>query len=769
MGKKSRNKKSNQSSPIEQEPREDNFPIFVPVIFALVATFTVWGIFLRKPTTTETSSPQTKIEADAAIYSKYAGSQSCRDCHSEQFKNWEGSHHGLAERAIDIKRDALSPAAQQPFKHGSQTSQAKMVNGSIEIITQALEGGQKSFTAARVIGESPLRQFLIPTQDGRFQSTEIAYDPHHGDWFNIFGNEDRQPGEWGHWTGRGMNWNSRCAACHNTRLQKHYDEPTDSYHTTMAEMSVGCESCHGPMADHAKWQKDSSNKGKDDPTIQKFSDEQVLSTCGTCHSRRAELTGNFQPGDLFEDHYSLMIPDATETYYPDGQVHHENYEYTSFLSSRMHSLGVTCLDCHEPHSGKTRAAGNDLCLRCHQNKIESIRHSHHKADSPGNQCVSCHMPLTTYMGRHARRDHGFTIPDPSLTKEFGIPNACNRCHTDQSADWALKAVDKWHPGELNRHTQNRARTIAQARAGEKVALPKLLSIARDEKEYPVWKASALSLLKPWAHERDVGPTLIKNAQDPEPLVRTMAARSLEGITSSNPAALDTLYQLLNDPVRAVRVEAAWSLRSQGNPTSTAGMDLQKFLKNNADQPVGALQLGVYHQDRGEMEQAMKYFKRAVQWDPHSAALHQALAFAYNKQGNREAAIQSLEEACRVEPKQAEYRFNLALAFAETQQTDKVIEHLEQTVKLDPKFSRAWYNLGLAYNGQEKTKEALAALLRAETSEPDNPDYPYARATILLRHGRLPEARAAVEKALKIDPLHANANGLRKALHADRKK
>ena len=44
-----------------------------------------------------------------------------------------------------------------------------------------------------------------------------------------------------------MNWNSMCAECHNTRVRKNYDAATDSYHTTMAGMGVGCEACHGPL------------------------------------------------------------------------------------------------------------------------------------------------------------------------------------------------------------------------------------------------------------------------------------------------------------------------------------------------------------------------------------------------------------------------------------------------------------------------------------------------------------------------------------------
>ena len=49
-----------------------------------------------------------------------------------------------------------------------------------------------------------------------------------------------------------MNWSSVCAACHNTRVRKNYDEVTDAYRTTMVEMGVSCESCHGAMKEHVR-------------------------------------------------------------------------------------------------------------------------------------------------------------------------------------------------------------------------------------------------------------------------------------------------------------------------------------------------------------------------------------------------------------------------------------------------------------------------------------------------------------------------------------
>src|SRR5262249_11984469 len=159
-----------------------------------------------------------------------------------------------------------------------------------------------------------------------------------------------KPGEWGHWTGRGMTWNEMCATCHNTRLRKSYQESTDSYATSMAEMGVGCEACHGPMGRHNEWQSKALNEIKgltklnrgtnaaaptksasypvEDPTLRRMEREEMFAVCGSCHSRRTELTDDFQPGEKFSDHFALVVPDETEVFYPDGQIHDEDYEFT---------------------------------------------------------------------------------------------------------------------------------------------------------------------------------------------------------------------------------------------------------------------------------------------------------------------------------------------------------------------------------------------------------------------------------------------------------
>ncbi len=343
-------------------------------------------------------------------------STSCQKCHEAESRLWLSSHHSLAERPLQSEVDRASFDPIHIFVAGSKTNQARVLGGECQLLTADLATNIQPHRVERVIGCDPLRQFLTATTNGRSQAQEVAFDMKSNQWFDIYGDENRQPGEWGHWTGRGMNWNSMCAECHNTRLEKNYNEVTDSYGTTMAEMGVGCESCHGSLTAHIGWQKAHPNSKVKDPTIPIQTARQVLATCGSCHSRRDNLTGQFMAGEAFSDHYSLEILDETDQWYADGQVRGEDYEFVSFTSSKMHQSGVTCLDCHDAHSGKTRLPGNDLCMRCHVGAfpkapiIKPDEHGHHKFGQGGDSCIGCHMPVTVYMQRHPRHDHGFTIP-----------------------------------------------------------------------------------------------------------------------------------------------------------------------------------------------------------------------------------------------------------------------------------------------------------------------------------------------------------------------
>jgi len=220
---------------------------------------------------------------------------------------------------------------------------------------------------------------------------------------------------------------------------------------------------------------------------------------------------------------------------------------------------------------------------------------------------------------------------------------------------------------------------------------------------------------------------------------------------------------LNDPVRAVRIDAAWALRNSLDTNSIAGSDLLAYLHHSADQPSGALQMGVFHLDRSDLPGAITWFQRAVNWDSNSVPPHHALAVALSMSGKQEQAVEELQAACRAAPRDAESQFKLGLALNEIGQLEKSRAALAEAVKLDPQFSQAWYNLGLACNALGQTESALQNLVRAESLDTSSPQIPYARATILARVGRVDEARAAAHRALEIDPTYSEAAGFLKSL------
>jgi predicted CXXCH cytochrome family protein len=622
-------------------------------------------------------------------FANYACSESCESCHSTEYTLWRQSHHALAERPLKSNAGQTAFNSTQKIQHGSDTTIARVKDTECEIVTHGLDGKFRPYPVERVIGHDPLIQFLTPFPGGRFQVQEASYDVKSNQWFYVYGDDIRYPGEYGHWTGRGMNWNSQCAECHNTDLQKNYDPATDSYHTTMAEMAVGCEACHGPLKDHNEWQQAHHDMASSDRAVLHLSPSQIVDLCGSCHSRNTDLTGNFKPGDSLYDHYALEILDYDKHWYPDGQVNDEDYEFESFISSKMYQAGVTCLDCHNPHSSKNLLQGNDLCMRCHNGsypkapKIDVAEHKHACA----SDCAGCHMPVTVYMQKDPRRDHGFTIPDPLLTKELGIPNACNRCHVEKTTDWALNYTEQWYGPKMDRPTRERARWIAADENGGPEAETKMIGLLSGTNQPPYWQAVAAAFLEQWANEPEAQMTLLTALKNNQPLVRERAARSLEpAIRNKN--VQSALKSMLNDPSRNVREATAWVLRATVDMKSQAGQDLRRMLDLESDQPTGQYEEAMLLLARQQPALALTHLQKAVEWDPLSPPFLCAQAQVQDQLGQLSKALKTLDQAEKVVSDDPHIPYVRATILARNGRYAEARLAATQALKIQPDFQPA---------------------------------------------------------------------------------
>jgi len=72
-------------------------------------------------------------------------------------------------------------------------------------------------------------------------------------------------------------------------------------------------------------------------------------------------------------------------------------------------------------------------------------HTHHKPDSAGSLCVSCHMPMIEEtLGDVKVHAHTFRFITPAETETLKIPNACNLCHADKATAWAADVLKSWN-------------------------------------------------------------------------------------------------------------------------------------------------------------------------------------------------------------------------------------------------------------------------------------------------------------------------------------
>ena len=682
-------------------------------------------------------------------------SAKCQECHSEVHHKWHGSHHAQANRLLQSDLDTL-PFTGQKFHSGNE--KWSFTNNHKQ---PTISSNNKKHEAGMVIGKDPLIQYLVAASDGRWQAPNAAWDPHKKEWFDIFNGDKRTENDWGHFTGQGMNWNSQCAWCHMTDYDKGYDLATDTYKSTWSEMGIGCTQCHSDLLENPSHDSGCLIDIDQERKTKKEKPNIAFDNCATCHSRRTAFDDDFKAGDKYGDHYGLQLPTQAHLYYPDGQIKDEVYVWASLRTSNMGHKGVQCSDCHDPHSNELKhpVQNNMLCMSCHAGGsngrvsgaivIDPNNHSHHAAGTAGSSCVDCHMTHTTYMGRDDRRDHGFHVPDPLMTKELGIPNACNKCHTDKDADWSIKWTNTWYGEKMNspERTRQRARTraISSAYEGNPDSIEALLK-AHKEEPNPYWQASLLEIMQPWGADPRVQYLGRSGVHHKESIVRASACRLMEFSPENTP----WLEPMLKDPIKEVRLAAAWALRSQLTPQSSALLELTESFKFTADQPASNMRMMQLAYEAQNYPEAEKWIKRALQMDQTSPPTHEYYAILLSQMNRPQEALEQLQVASKLAPDNTNYLYQMALAYAELKQKDQTEKLLKQVIEINPSHERAFYNLSIIYAERNQLDEAIKFVSQSEQINPAIPDYPYLRATLHLRQDDKAKAFDACRTVLGIN-------------------
>jgi len=352
----------------------------------------------------------------------YAGSETCKKCHAQQYGDWKNTIHAWMVRPIargdfkNVKADLTVQGAPKP----DQYDWAYVIGGWYKEERYAFWDEKGNIIDGEFEYNRPKNHFsLRKTKDGSLSRL---------DWFN------------------------ECGNCHATGAN--YKE------RTFVEFNIGCEACHGPSADHAK-----------SPKKVKAVIDTHTENCSRCHIR-ARMKGDLKKFN-YPVHYELNKPDtlmkdldpepytAPGSFWPDQKnANRHRQQHLDWIKGPHSEVkGLTCLTCHDPHkgsltyrTGQLRGEVRSLCGKCHEKiAADPKKHSGHRNEQAS--CAACHLSKTIASGTVS--NHTFEAIPPSKTLQFGVdektgkpkmPNSCGiYCHTKESAaalDEKYKAIFK---------------------------------------------------------------------------------------------------------------------------------------------------------------------------------------------------------------------------------------------------------------------------------------------------------------------------------------
>ena len=747
--------KNKAARPDPDSPRSSTsrylFPVAIGVLLAAVAGIG-WFLFSPAPAPVKPMPVSAPVAAPAqpqAVVAKTPATmvdeQQCQGCHSEQVKDWQGSHHQLAMQVANGET-VLGDFNNVTFKAEKETTRFSRNDSGFWVNTPGIDGKNADFKVAYTFGIAPLQQYLIEVGEGRLQALGVAWDSEKHRWFHLYPGQGVNFKNPLHWSKPSQNANFMCVECHTTGFKRNFEAASNTFTSQWNSLGVGCQACHGPASNHVQWadQKTDLIHHGFDVDLKDRNATVEIETCARCHARRAPLGDGFTVGKRLMDDYLPSVL-TRELYELDGKIKDEVFEHGSFLQSKMFDKGVRCSNCHNPHSTELKAPGNAVCLQCHNTagktsiegvdgkglqakNYDSSEHTRHAMGQPGSQCVDCHMPGKFYMGNDFRHDHSFSIPNPERAQQLGTPDACLTCHPGKAGDKVTAQFKLWSASsaaQVPRYDES----LWLIRNGQPGAADALYTQLQRSNLPAIQRATLLAELPLYPSEQALK-LATEDLRHADPQVRESAVRAISAFLPPAERA-PLLSPLLGDPVKAVRIVAARDLlgasRNNGLGAAQANWNaaiaeyeaVQQSLLERAE---ANLNLAMLYQASGRTAEVEGLLRSALKRDPD---FYPALV----------TLVQWLEGNGRV-------------AEAQTLLGDSLKQH--------PDAALLQHTQGLSLIRAGKTAEAMAPLKKAAQLEPQNAQYGYVLAVALHESGKVDEACVLLEGLLKVQPANRNA-------------
>ncbi|WP_121809734.1 cytochrome c3 family protein [Mucilaginibacter kameinonensis] len=322
----------------------------------------------------------------------YAGSESCKKCHSDVYSSFLHTAHFQTSQLANIHNIRGSFAKDSnTFEFGmGQKIIMKKRNDSLYQVGY-LNGKETEAEPFDVsIGNGKAQTYMY-WKGKMLYELPVSYFATIHNWAN-------SPGYLPDRMNFGRPILRRCLECHSSYVKELPPQAGDfGFEKASLIYGIDCERCHGPAANHVNYHTDNPDdkKAKYIATYASLSRTQKMDACAVCHSGNKNIpqrsSFEFEMGDtLLKDRTQPRVIPGSNM--PD--VHGNQYDL--LIASKCYTMSkMDCGNCHNPHVSQPQSmvTYTQKCLSCHSEANHNFcKLAPQMGTAIKTYCIDCHMP-----------------------------------------------------------------------------------------------------------------------------------------------------------------------------------------------------------------------------------------------------------------------------------------------------------------------------------------------------------------------------------------
>lgn len=135
-----------------------------------------------------------------------------------------------------------------------------------------------------------------------------------------------------------------------------------------------------------------------------------------------------------------------------------------------------------------------------------------------------------------------------------------------------------------------------------------------------------------------------------------------------------------------------------------------------------IRIGLSYRYKEKYDTAIEWYEKVLEIDPDDVLALNNIGYAYECKNEFEKAIDFYKKALEKEPSYELALINLIKLFKEREQFEEAVNILKKALEVDPVNADNWVDLGLVYNEREKYEKSVEAYNKAVLYEPSKVAY-----------------------------------------------